>query len=99
MRQSTSLLQDLYEKLQAATEELTGINNDERLLEWPVTEAPDLPRLIKLIEPYHRLWHVAYKFHQNHDVWYHGNVSFGNFLWKGLPFSSKARSNHWTHTL
>lgn len=77
MRQSTVLLQDLHEKLQSATEELSAINNDERLLEWPVTEAPDLPRLIQLIEPYHQLWHVAYKFHQSHDVWYHGNKSLG----------------------
>ena len=72
MRQSTALLQDLLAKLQAATEELGSINSDERLLGWPVTEAPDLPQLIETIEPYHRLWHVAYKFHQSHDVWYHG---------------------------
>lgn len=72
MRSSTTLLQDLHLKLQAAKIELEEINSDESLLEWPVTDVPTLPSLIELIEPYYQLWHVAYKFHQSHDVWFHG---------------------------
>ena len=74
MRYSTALLQDLHVKLQKASEELTIINIDEKLLEWPPTDVPTLPALIQLIEPYYQLWHVAYKFHQSHDVWFHGII-------------------------
>lgn len=72
MMSSTTLLQDLHQKLQAAQFELEEINNDEALLEWSVTDVPTLPALIQLIEPYYQLWHVAYKFHESHDVWFHG---------------------------
>lgn len=72
MKQSTALLHDLHLKLQAAKAELAEINRDEALLEWPKTLAPDLPSLIELIDPYYQLWHVAYKFHQCHDKWFHG---------------------------
>lgn len=72
MRQSTALLHDLHLKLQAAKVELAEINHDEGLLEWVITEAPDLPFLIDLIDPYYQLWHVAYKFTQSHDLWFHG---------------------------
>lgn len=72
MRSSTVLLQDLHQKLQVAQSDLQEINRDEELLKWPLTKAPTLPSLIKLIEPYYQLWHVAYKFHLNYDVWFHG---------------------------
>ena len=64
----------LHVKLQKASEELTIIKIDEKLLDWPLTDVPTLPALIQLIEHYYQLWHVAYKlFHQSHDVWFHGN--------------------------
>lgn len=72
MRSSTALLQDLHQKLQSASKELSEINFDEKLLEWPITQVPTLPTLVELIEPYYQLWHVAYKFHQSHDIWFHG---------------------------
>jgi len=75
MKISTTLLQDLHQKLQAAQLELEEINNDEALLEWPVTDVPTLPALIQLIEPYCQLWHVAHKFHESHDVWFHGKLT------------------------
>jgi hypothetical protein len=75
MKNSTTLLQDLHQKLQAAQLDLEEINNDEALLEFPVTDVPTLPALIQLIEPYYQLWHVAHKFHESHDVWFHGKSS------------------------
>lgn len=72
MKNSTALLHDLHLKLQAASVELGEINHDEALLEWPTTEAPSLPSLIKQIDPYYQLWHVAFKFHQSYNVWFHG---------------------------
>ena len=72
MKHSTALLHDLHLKLQTAKNELSLINHDEALLEWTTTLAPDLPILIEQIDPYYQLWHVAYKFHQCHDKWFHG---------------------------
>lgn len=74
MRTCTNVLQDLHEKLQAANVELGEINFNENLLEWPITEVPTLPLLIENIEPYYQLWHVAYKFHLSHDIWFHGKL-------------------------
>lgn len=74
MKTSTALLQDLHQKLQAAQVELEEINFDERLLNWTITQAPILPYLVELIDPYYQLWHVAYKFHISHDEWFHGKV-------------------------
>ncbi|EFX62065.1 hypothetical protein DAPPUDRAFT_271084 [Daphnia pulex] len=51
----TTLLQDLHQKLQAAQLDLEEINNDEALLEFPVTVVPTLPSLIQLIKPYYQL--------------------------------------------
>jgi hypothetical protein len=51
----TTLLQDLHQKLQAAQLDLEAINNNEALLEFPVTVVPTLPALIQLIEPYYQL--------------------------------------------
>ena len=72
MKNSTQLLQDLHNKLQIANYELREINFDEQLLEWETTNAPTLPALIEHIEPYHQLWHIAFTFHQRHDLWFHG---------------------------
>ena len=72
MRNSSALLESLHQKLQEAKAESDEINRDEGLLGWPLTLASDLPTLIEYIEPYYKLWHVAYSFHQNYDVWFHG---------------------------
>lgn len=72
MRTSSALLDALHRNLQAAKDEANEINRDERLLDWPLTLAPQLHSLIEYIEPYYQLWHVAYHFHLNYDVWFHG---------------------------
>ena len=73
MKSSSSLLNKLHKKLQEAKAEYEEINRDEQLLGWSQTSAPALACLIEYIEPYHQLWHVAYNFHIQYDIWFHGN--------------------------
>ena len=72
MKSSTDLLENLNRNLEEATEELGGINEDEELLEWPLTSASELPALLENIRPYYQLWNVAFQFHKNYDLWYRG---------------------------
>ena len=72
MKSSTDLLDDLNRNLEEATKELAGINQDEQLLEWPLTFASDLPILLEDIRPFYHLWNVAFQFHKSYDVWFRG---------------------------
>ncbi|XP_033740540.1 dynein heavy chain 3, axonemal-like isoform X1 [Pecten maximus] len=72
MRTNTEQLATLTTNLESARDELEGINEEERLLEWETSEFPQLKTMFTAKEPYEKLWGTAYTFHQKHEKWLTG---------------------------
>jgi len=72
MRSNTEQLATLHTNLEAARDELDGINEEERLLEWEISAFPQLNNMFTLKEPYEKLWGTAYSFQQKHEKWLNG---------------------------
>lgn len=74
MRTNTEQLAALTTNLEAARDELDGINEEERLLEWETSQFPQLQTMFSTKEPYEKLWGTAYTFHQKHEKWLTGRL-------------------------
>ncbi|XP_046326217.1 dynein axonemal heavy chain 3-like [Haliotis rufescens] len=73
MKNNTELLARITADLEKAREDLDGINEEERLLEWEQSAFPILHQMFQMKEPYEKLWNTAYNFTQRHDTWTHGS--------------------------
>lgn len=74
MKSNVEQLSKLQTGLEAARDELEGINEEERLLEWEQSYFPQLNTMFQLKEPYDKLWNTAWTFHQKHENWMNGRV-------------------------
>ncbi|XP_063858635.1 dynein axonemal heavy chain 3-like isoform X1 [Scylla paramamosain] len=72
MKRNVEMLDRLTTQLHEAKEELQGINEEQSLLSWEMTKFPLLQSMVSLKEPYDRLWHTTYDFHQKYERWYNG---------------------------
>lgn len=72
MKSNVEQLSKLQTGLEAARDELEGINEEERLLEWEQSYFPQLNTMFQLKEPYDKLWNTAWTFHQKHENWMNG---------------------------
>ena len=72
MKNNVEVLSRLQTNLEAARDELEGLQDEERLLEWEVTEFPQLQTMFALKEPYDKLWRTAYNFHIKNELWTNG---------------------------
>lgn len=78
MKSNVEQLARLQTGLEAARDELEGINEEERLLEWEQSYFPQLNTMFQLKEPYDKLWNTAWTFHQKHENWMNGSYSCKN---------------------
>merc|ERR1712098_1026012 len=72
MRNNVEVLSRLQVNLESAREELEGLQEEERLLEWDITEFPQLNNMFALKEPYDKLWRTAYNFNLKNESWTNG---------------------------
>ena len=74
MKSNVEQLARLQAGLEQARDDLEGINEEERLLEWEQSFFPQLQTMFQLKEPYDKLWNTAWTFHQKHEAWMNGIV-------------------------
>ena len=72
MKNNVEVLSRLQVNLETARDELEGLQDEERLLEWDVTEFPQLQTMVTLKEPYDKLWRTAYNFTLKNETWTNG---------------------------
>ncbi|KAK0049220.1 dynein heavy chain 3 axonemal-like isoform X1 [Biomphalaria pfeifferi] len=72
MKNNVEILSQLQENLEAARVELEGLQDEQRLLEWEVTDFPQLAAMFQAKEPYDKLWKTAYNFYLKNELWTHG---------------------------
>ncbi|XP_052264555.1 dynein axonemal heavy chain 3-like isoform X1 [Dreissena polymorpha] len=72
MKSNVEQLARLQTGLEQARDDLDGINEEERLLEWEQSFFPQLNQMLQLKEPYDKLWNTAWAFHQKHENWMNG---------------------------
>ncbi|KAK7493483.1 hypothetical protein BaRGS_00015194 [Batillaria attramentaria] len=72
MKHNVEFLDKLQFELEAARDELDRLNDEEKLFKWDQTDFPALHQLMTTKEPFDRLWHTAWAFHQKHDKWLNG---------------------------
>ena len=75
MKSNVEQLARLQAGLEQARDDLEGINEEERLLEWEQSYFPQLQTMFTLKEPYDKLWNTAWTFHQKHESWMNGIVT------------------------
>ncbi|CAL4098707.1 unnamed protein product, partial [Meganyctiphanes norvegica] len=75
MKRNVEMLDRLTTQLQEAKNELQAINEEQSLLSWEATKFPLLAAMASQKEPYDKLWHTAYDFHQKYEKWYNGPFS------------------------
>ncbi|XP_059139620.1 dynein axonemal heavy chain 3-like isoform X2 [Physella acuta] len=72
MKMNVETLTHLHENLEAARTELEGLQDEQKLLEWEITEFPQLASMFQIKEPYDKLWRTAYNFYLKNELWTHG---------------------------
>ncbi|WAQ96862.1 DYH3-like protein [Mya arenaria] len=72
MKSNVEVLARLQAGLEQARDDLEGINEEERLLEWEQSFFPQLQQMFTMKEPYDKLWNTAWTFHQKHENWMNG---------------------------
>ena len=72
MKSNVEQLARLQAGMEQARDDLEGINEEERLLEWEQSFFPQLQTMFQLKEPYDKLWNTAWTFHQKHEAWMNG---------------------------
>ena len=72
MKNNTEHLAQLEVNLEAAREELEGINTEEVLLEWEASQFPQLQTMFQMKDPYDKLWNTALQFTTKSDEWLNG---------------------------
>jgi len=80
MKSNVEQLAKLQTGLETARDELDGINEEERLLEWEQSFFPQLNSMFQMKEPYDKLWNTAWTFHQKHENWTNGRLIITPFL-------------------
>lgn len=51
---------------------LKGLQVEEGLMEWEVTQYPQIQLILASKEPFDRLWKTALNFNNKHDEWING---------------------------
>ena len=80
MKSNVEQLARLQAGLEQARDDLEGINEEERLLEWEQSMFPQLQTMFQLKEPYDKLWNTAWSFNQKHEAWMNGIVVVGKMI-------------------
>ena len=80
MKTNVTRLNDLQQLLEAAQDELDGLNKEEELLEWEASEFPIITAMFASKQPYDQLWNTALNFHTKYETWLNGMYSSGGFL-------------------
>ena len=99
MKSNVEQLARLQTGLEQARDDLDGINEEERLLEWEQSFFPQLNQMLQLKEPYDKLWNTAWAFHQKHENWMNGIISFRGCLVIMISFLSGLVWLLWYHFL
>lgn len=73
MKSNVDKLNEIQSQLDAARDELDGINKEEELLEWEASQFPILSVMYQLKQPYDQLWNTALEFHTQSETWMNGN--------------------------
>ena len=87
MKSNVEQLARLQAGLEQARDDLEGINEEERLLEWEQSFFPQLQTMFQLKEPYDKLWNTAWTFHQKHEAWMNGIVVVVVKKWSSKVFT------------
>ncbi|XP_033631251.1 dynein heavy chain 3, axonemal-like [Asterias rubens] len=72
MTTNVTRLNDLQQLLEAAQDELDGLNKEEELLEWEASEFPIITAMFASKQPYDQLWNTALNFHTKYETWLNG---------------------------
>ncbi|XP_071813132.1 dynein axonemal heavy chain 3-like isoform X2 [Apostichopus japonicus] len=72
MKSNVDKLNEIQSQLDAARDELDGINKEEELLEWEASQFPILSVMYQLKQPYDQLWNTALEFHTQSETWMNG---------------------------
>lgn len=68
-------IEDIVQRLQEDKQEAEQINEEEQLLDFDPSPFMSLQQMLTTVDPYDRLWHTVYNFHESYDVWYYGPFS------------------------
>ncbi|PAA63386.1 hypothetical protein BOX15_Mlig017039g2 [Macrostomum lignano] len=69
MAKNVEQLTRLEVDLENAREELDGLNEEEKLLEWEPTAFPTLRTMFQMKQPYDNLWKTAQQIHLKSEEW------------------------------
>ena len=72
MKNNVDQLNRLSVNLEAARDELDGINTEETLLEWEASQFPQLQTMFQMKDPYDKLWSTALQFSSKSEEWLNG---------------------------
>ncbi|XP_072168572.1 dynein axonemal heavy chain 3-like [Diadema setosum] len=72
MKTNVDKLSELQLQLEAARDELEGLNKEEELLEWQPSQFPQLQQMFQNKQPYDSLWNTALNFHTKYEEWLNG---------------------------
>lgn len=81
MKSNVDKLNEIQTQLDAARDELDGINKEEELLEWEPSQFPILSVMYQLKQPYDQLWNTALEFHTQSEIWMNGEYATHIFIY------------------
>lgn len=99
MKTNVDKLSEIQQQLDAARDELEGLNVEEELLEWQPSQFPQLQQMFVNKQPYDSLWNTALNFHTKYEEWLNGEFhtqTWGSYNWQyqGIMFSIKGCISH-----
>lgn len=65
-------IEEIVQKLQEDKQEADQINEEEQLLDIDPSPFMNLQQMLTTVDPYDKLWHTVYNFHESYDKWYYG---------------------------
>ena len=74
-RLNVEVLARISEALAAARVECEGINKEEELFEWELTQFPQLESMMQAKDPYEKLWNTVYHFAVVSEQWMNGTAA------------------------
>ena len=75
MKTNVDKLSEIQQQLEAARDELEGLNTEEELLEWQPSQFPQLQQMFVNKQPYDSLWNTALNFHTKYEEWLNGEFA------------------------
>ncbi|XP_018322727.1 dynein heavy chain 3, axonemal isoform X2 [Agrilus planipennis] len=72
MQECNEMADVILQRLQEDKQEAELLNEEEQYLDMDSSPFLNLYEMLNTVDPYVKLWHTAYEFHVNYDVWYYG---------------------------